>query len=401
MVDIELRGVSKRYWLAARPEAGAPRGLLHHLTNRLVPRREPFWALRDASFDVERGQTLGIIGPNGAGKSTLLKLLSAITAPTEGEIRLYGRLSALIEIGSGFHPELTGRENVFLSGAVLGMRRREIARKLDQIVEFAGVGSFIDTPVKWYSSGMYVRLGFSVAAHLDPQILLVDEVLAVGDEWFQQKCHQRIAELRQAGTTVLFISHDLATVERISDRAMLLRDGRIALDGHPLSVVAAYRRSVDAPALMAEALGTRVEIVRVDVGPGARDQEVRTGGSFNARVAFAAREPLPDVYIELGYYTHGGAVLHCQQTTAFTLPHLAVGRGPGVVEFDADELGLQPGAYTMVARVITADGDVLHAFAPHERLIVQPGRMVAGYFYMPHRARVIGAVRQSHAGSGR
>jgi ABC-type polysaccharide/polyol phosphate transport system ATPase subunit len=401
MVDIELCGVSKRYWLAAPREPGDRRGLLRSLVDRVAPRREPFWAVRDVSFDVERGQTLGLIGANGAGKSTLFKLLSAITAPTEGEIRLHGRLAALIEIGSGFHPELTGRENVFLSGAVLGMRRREIARKLDRIVEFAGVGAFIDSPVKWYSSGMYVRLGFSVAAHLNPQILLVDEVLAVGDEWFQQKCHQRIAELRRAGTTVLVISHDLATVERVCDRAMLVAGGRIALDGHPSRVVAAYRRSVDAPALVDNAMGRHVEIVRVEAGPGPRDQEIRTGGSFNARVAFAAREPLADVYVELSYYTHGGAVLHCQQTTAFALPHLAIGRGPGVVEFEADELGLQPGAYTLVARVITPDGQVLHAFEPNERLIVEPGRMVAGYFYMPHRARVIGAVRQPQAGSAR
>jgi ABC-type polysaccharide/polyol phosphate transport system ATPase subunit len=401
MVDIELRGVSKRYWLPARPASGAARGLLGRAIDRVAPRREPFWALRDASFDVARGQTLGIIGPNGAGKSTLLKLLSAITAPTEGEIRLHGRLAALIEIGSGFHPELSGRENVFLSGAVLGMRRREIARKLDQIVEFAGVGAFIDTPVKWYSSGMYVRLGFSVAAHLDPQILLVDEVLAVGDEWFQQKCHQRITELRSAGTTVLFISHDLSIVERVCDRAILLNGGRVTLDGHPSKVVTAYRRSVDAPALVGEALGQCIEIVRVEVGPGPRDQEVRTGGSFQARVAFAAREPLADVYVEVSYYTHGGAVLHCQQTTAFVLPHLAIGRGPGVVEFEVDELGLQPGAYTIVARVITAEGDLLHAFEPHERLIVEPGRTVAGYFYMPHRARVLGAVGQPQAGSAR
>ena len=166
-------------------------------------------------------------------------------------------------------------------------------------------------------------------------------------------------------------------------------------------MVAAYRRSVDAPAFVEEASGARMEIVRVGVGPGARDQEVRTGGSFKARVAFAAPEPLADVSVELGYYTHGGAVLHCQQTTVFTLPHLAIGCGPGVIEFDTDELGLQAGGYTIVARVMTALGDVLHAFEPHERLIVQPGRMVAGYFYMPHRARVIGAVRQSQAGSGR
>ena len=169
-----------------------------------------------------RGSSVGVIGRNGAGKSTLFKLLAGITAPTSGRIVLNGRLAALIEVGSGFHPELTGRENVFLSGAMLGMTRREIAGKLDRIVEFAGVRRFIDTPVKWYSSGMYVRLGFAIAAHLEPHILLVDEVLAVGDAEFQARCLQRIQELKAQGMTSLFISHDLTAIERLCDSAMLL-----------------------------------------------------------------------------------------------------------------------------------------------------------------------------------
>jgi lipopolysaccharide transport system ATP-binding protein len=171
MIDLSVRGVSKQY----RVRDGGVRAA------------RDFWALRGVSFDVQRGEALGVIGPNGAGKSTLLKLLAGITAPTAGEIVMRGRLSALIEVGSGFHPELTGRENVYLNGAILGMRRREIAAKFDRIIEFAGVGPFVDMPVKWYSSGMFVRLGFSIAAHLDPDILLVDEVLAVGDAMFQQQ----------------------------------------------------------------------------------------------------------------------------------------------------------------------------------------------------------------------
>src|SRR3954464_15218793 len=212
MTDLEVAGLAKRYWLR-QPRQG--------LWSRIRPSYQEFWALRGVSFTVQRGEALGIIGPNGAGKSTLLKLLSEITAPTSGEIRLHGRLSALIEVGSGFHPELTGRENVFLSGSILGMRRAEIAAKLDQIVDFAGVGDFIDAPVKWYSSGMYVRLGFSIAAHLEPQILIVDEVLAVGDAAFQQKCYDRIGALRTAGRTIVFISHDLWSVEHLCDRAIL------------------------------------------------------------------------------------------------------------------------------------------------------------------------------------
>src|SRR5918996_769029 len=241
MADLELLHVSKRYWVT--PPV-APAGRVAR--RRFFARREAFWALRDATFTVPRGQTVGIIGPNGAGKSTLLKLLSGITAPTEGEIRLHGRLAALIEVGSGFHPELTGRENVFLSGAILGMRRADIARSFDRIVEFAGVGDFIDMPVKWYSSGMYVRLGFAVAAHVEAQILLVDEVLAVGDEAFQQRCYRRIAELRDAGATVVFISHDLASVERLCPRVMLFRNGRVVFDGDSHTAVVEYRRSIGA-----------------------------------------------------------------------------------------------------------------------------------------------------------
>jgi lipopolysaccharide transport system ATP-binding protein len=237
-VDLEVLHVSKRY----RLRDPRPRGL----RSRLIPTYIDFWALRDVSFTVTRGEALGIIGANGAGKSTLLKLLSEITAPTAGEIRLYGRLAALIEVGSGFHPELTGRENVFLSGSILGMRRGEIRAKLPQIIEFAGIGDFIDAPVKWFSSGMYVRLGFAIAAHLDPQILLVDEALAVGDAQFQQRCYERIEALRAAGITIVFISHDLCSVERLCGRVLLMEHGAVAADGPAATIVAQYRNAVSA-----------------------------------------------------------------------------------------------------------------------------------------------------------
>jgi ABC-type polysaccharide/polyol phosphate transport system ATPase subunit len=196
MIDLRVNRVSKRYRIGQDEGPSGARGSLFRRLQKLKSRYQSFWALRGVSFEVERGETLGIIGPNGAGKSTILKLLSRITAPTEGEIMINGRLSALIEVGSGFHPELTGRENIYLSGSILGMHRREIARKLESIVDFAGVRSFVDTPVKRYSSGMYVRLGFSIAAHLQPDILLLDEVLAVGDAAFQTKCFKRISELK-------------------------------------------------------------------------------------------------------------------------------------------------------------------------------------------------------------
>jgi len=245
MIDLRFDRVSKRYRIQ---QEDADHPAQHSLVRKLQSlrrRREDFWAVRDVSFEVERGEALGIIGHNGAGKSTILKLLANITAPTSGEITINGRLSALIEVGSGFHPELSGRENVFLSGSILGMRRAEISAKLDSIVEFAGVRQFIDTPVKRYSSGMYVRLGFAIAAHLDPDILLLDEVLAVGDATFQAKCMQRIKELEAAGTTIVFISHDLTAVERVCDRVLLMNKGKIVANGMPRDVINDYKRLGD------------------------------------------------------------------------------------------------------------------------------------------------------------
>jgi ABC-type polysaccharide/polyol phosphate transport system ATPase subunit len=247
-LDVEFDHVSKRYLVAAPGSAPANGGGWLSLRRWRGAPRLPFWALRNVSFAVRRGETLGIVGANGAGKSTILKLLCGITTPTAGEIRLYGRVAALIEIGSGFHPELTGRENVFLSGTLLGMRRREIAAKLDAIVAFAGIDSFLDTPVKWYSSGMYVRLGFAVAAHLDAEILLVDEVLAVGDEAFQARCLARVEELRRRGATIILISHDLAAVEQVCGRVLLIERGCVALEGEPREVIRGYRERLIAAA---------------------------------------------------------------------------------------------------------------------------------------------------------
>jgi lipopolysaccharide transport system ATP-binding protein len=201
------------------------------------------WAVRDLSFEVYEGEALGLIGHNGAGKSTVLKILSRVTAPSEGQVRLRGRVATLLEVGTGFHWELTGRENIFLNGAILGMRRAEIAGKLDEIVEFAEVGKFIDTPVKRYSSGMFLRLGFAVAAHLEPDVLIVDEVLAVGDLAFQRKCLSRMESVAKEGRTVIFVSHNLAAVRTLCDRAIVLSGGRKLFEGPTESVVDQYIRS--------------------------------------------------------------------------------------------------------------------------------------------------------------
>jgi lipopolysaccharide transport system ATP-binding protein len=250
---IRIESLGKRYFRGSPGVRGAL--LAERMGNALrgvrrpaerAPAMEPFWALRNVSLEVAEGEAIGLMGPNGAGKSTLLKLMSRITPPTEGRIELHGRVATLLEVGTGFHPELTGRENVFLNGAILGLRRQDIARRFDEIVDFAGVEEFIDTPVKRYSSGMYVRLGFAVAAHLDAEIMFVDEVLAVGDAAYQRKCIQKIHDLTvEEGRTVVFVSHNLAWVDRLCDRALLIEHGEVRAEGPVASVTASYLNSVD------------------------------------------------------------------------------------------------------------------------------------------------------------
>jgi lipopolysaccharide transport system ATP-binding protein len=246
---LEVQELSKRYRIGQMQAAyGTLRDSVTRTAARLAGReqghtRQEIWALRDVSFTVREGEVLGVIGRNGAGKSTLLKVLTRITAPTSGRAVIRGRVGSLLEVGTGFNSELTGRENVFLNGSILGMKRREIQRKLDDIIEFSGIEKFMDTPVKRYSSGMYVRLAFSVAAHLEPEILLVDEVLAVGDAEFQQRCLGRMETFSGTGRTVLFVSHNMQTINQLCDRAIWIDGGRIVEDGDPSDVVTHYLRS--------------------------------------------------------------------------------------------------------------------------------------------------------------
>ena len=243
---VSIRGLSKSYVIAhnsLRPtdlrEAIVDR--LRHLKGNGRNRMETFWALKEIDLDIRQGEVVGIVGRNGAGKSTLLKILSRITWPTSGEIDIHGRVASLLEVGTGFHAELTGRENIFLNGSILGMARREIKQKFDEIVDFSGVEKFLDTPVKRYSSGMYVRLAFAVAAHLDPEILVVDEVLAVGDAHFQRKCLGKMQEITEGqGRTILFVSHNMASINQLCSRGILLRDGEIAFNGPASDAVQGY-----------------------------------------------------------------------------------------------------------------------------------------------------------------
>ena len=257
-IALSAEGLSKRYSINHEGDRGY-RTLRDELASafkrmwgddtRIPPSIEEFWAVRDITFKVNRGERVGIIGRNGAGKSTLLKMLSKIVEPTTGRIEIHGRLSSLLEVGTGFHPELTGKENIFLNGAILGMTRAETLRKFDEIVDFSGVERFIDTPVKHYSSGMYMRLAFAVAANLEPDILLIDEVLAVGDLAFQQKCLGKIESITNSGRTVLFVSHNLGSISSLCTSAILMEAGRIAAIGDVAEVVMKYyRNGVSSPA---------------------------------------------------------------------------------------------------------------------------------------------------------
>jgi lipopolysaccharide transport system ATP-binding protein len=394
--DLRCAGVGKRY----RVRETAPRRRLRHLLDR--PMRD-MWALRDVTFDVAPGEVLGIIGPNGAGKSTLLKLLSSITAPSEGEIRIRGRIAALIEVGSGFHPELTGLENVFLSGTILGMRRREIAERLDSIADFAGIGTYLDVPVKWYSSGMYVRLGFAVAAHLQTDILLVDEVLAVGDAEFQARCLRRIQELRDHGTTIVFISHDLGTVERMCHRAVLLRSGHISVDGPVRDVVTLYQRMVtqgETAALRPEGATDRsVEIAGLNVldASGRASGLARSGDPITIDVALCSREGLNNAVVQAMVYSYDEGTLLCECSTP--TDGMTLEAGAEIVRFEIDTLNLLPGVYTLGAIVRPADAQrAVDWWFGRTTLHVESGPHTRGEFYLPFRWSI---VRRSEVGAAR
>ncbi len=279
------------------------------------PRYEQFWALRDISFDVRPGEVIGIIGRNGAGKSTLLKILSRITKPSRGQVEMRGRVGSLLEVGTGFHPELTGRENISLYGAILGMRTHEIRSKFDEIVAFAGVERFLDTPVKRYSSGMYVRLAFAVAAHLEPEILLVDEVLAVGDQSFQKKCLGKMNSVARSGRTIFFVSHQLASVEALCRRVLVLENGKLALDDEPSKAFGFYLarlREQAAGCALADRTdrkgwgGARFAALRLYDAAGNIINELPCGGQLTVEVDIVASRPVETPHCEVIFYTAWG-----------------------------------------------------------------------------------------------
>ncbi|MCL5781984.1 MAG: ABC transporter ATP-binding protein [Patescibacteria group bacterium] len=282
-----------------------------------LEKKEEYWALRDISLNVNRGEVIGIIGANGAGKSTLLKILSQITPPTEGEIVIRGTIGSLLEVGTGFHPELTGRENIFLNGAILGMTRAEIAKKFDAIVEFAGISKFIDTPVKRYSSGMYVRLAFSVAAHMEPDILLVDEVLAVGDAEFQKKCLGKMEEVTEKnGRTIIFVSHNMGAIEQLCDRSILLKNGRILRSGPTREIVSFYMnndknlKSVIEYPQATSTKGVSIKKVSILDDHGNPSSNLSTTNEFSFEIEYEVFQETSGVMLNCIIYSEGEILLN-------------------------------------------------------------------------------------------
>jgi homopolymeric O-antigen transport system ATP-binding protein len=314
---------------------------------------EEFWALKDVSFEIKRGEMVGIIGRNGAGKSTLLKILSRITEPTEGRVTIEGRVASLLEVGTGFHGELTGRENIYLNGAILGMRRAEIRRKFDEIVAFAEIEKFLDTPVKRYSSGMYVRLAFAVAAHLEPEILVVDEVLAVGDAEFQKKCLGRMHSVASEGRTVIFVSHNMASIEELCERAVVMKTGRVEQDGPARTVISHYLR--DAPGRNAfefdgladregsgHAVITSVDLLSAD---GATSlSSLAFYQPFRVRIHYTANQPLEAPKFGLAILSQRGERLVLNENTEAGVKIDRI-QGHGYVDCLVRNPNLLPGEY--------------------------------------------------------
>jgi lipopolysaccharide transport system ATP-binding protein len=362
MNSIEIQSLSKRYQLGERQQTGQIREQLAQLIRRRASRKEQefVWALRDVSFDVSEGQVVGIIGRNGAGKSTLLKILSRITHPTSGSMRVHGRVASLLEVGTGFHEELTGRENIYLNGSILGMRRRDIGRHFDAIVEFSGLAPFIDTPIKRFSSGMRLRLGFAVAAHLDPDVLIVDEVLAVGDAGFQKKCITAMEGLRSGGRTVLFVSHNMAAVENLCSRGLWIDGGKLRLDGNAKEVIKAYLASyaaeessgqelqVESRTGSGEVRFTQVELLSLE---GDASSMIQSGDGLVIRMHYKAADRFVHPQFTVRLCTSMGTLITETSNALYGVTIPSIGPGDGHVDVEIDSLNLIPGRYPLMFSV--------------------------------------------------
>lgn len=350
-------------------------------SRREARRREvDFWALRDVSLGIRQGEVVGIIGRNGAGKSTLLKLLSRITVPTEGCFRINGRTSSLLEVGTGFHQELTGRENIFLNGAILGMTHAEIARKFDQIVDFSEIEGFLDTPVKRYSSGMSIRLAFAVAAHLEPEVLIVDEVLAVGDAAFQKKCLGKMENFAQSGRTVLFVSHNMDAVQTLCQRAILFDGGRIQADGSVQCVVEDYlsRFSIGSGQPLRGAHGLAIEKVVLRNDGSKETRQFCPGEDLIVEIAFDAQECLEKPYFTLAVQSKKGNCFTANMMLDGHRPRLL--KGKGVISCRFKSIPLLPQRYTVQLTIKANNGrDILMDYVDIGSFVVKADLVDYGY----------------------
>lgn len=396
---IELDHVSKKFSL----QRERPRSFLELVTGGWKRRpREQVWALKDVSFSVSAGETVGVIGDNGAGKSTLLKLVTKVVDPSSGQIHVKGRVAALLELGAGFHPDLTGRENVFLNASLLGIRRQEMQKKFDSVVAFSELDKYIDVPVKHYSSGMYMRLAFSVAIHVEPDILLVDEVLAVGDQGFQAKCLQRVRELQRQGVTILFVSHDLTTVSDLCSRVVWLEYGQMQIEGSTPQVLEAYRESIAAhgqPARSQRAAGPadvpgarwgsgEAEITSVEFldGQGQPRHVFRTNERMVVRMHHCAHQRIPSPQVGLAIYHVSTGTHLCGPNSVFAGYDIPYIEGKGYVDYVMPALPFLAGDYYVSAVIYDHAG--IHSFDHwHKcaRFTVRPGGVTEKYglVYVP------------------
>lgn len=366
---ITIENLSKRYTIGHRRAQGegmrhavesAMRAPLAWLRSRRQEKlkQADFWALKDVSFRIKQGEVVGIIGRNGAGKSTLLKILSRITVPTEGRIRIDGRVASLLEVGTGFHQELTGRENIFLNGAILGMTRAEMIRKFDEIVDFSEIEEFLDTPVKRYSSGMYVRLAFAVAAHLEPEILIVDEVLAVGDAAFQRKCLGKMGTFAQSGRTVLFVSHNMEAVRSLCQRSVWLKDGRLYRDGKSDEIIETYFNSISNDVSFSctnPEYGLTIQKIVLKNDQGNEKSQFRPGEDLIVEISYDAQKRLEQPYVVLGVQGINGSLFTANMLLDGQRPEALVGSGKLACRFKS--LPLFPQRYSVKMSVRTRNGN--------------------------------------------
>ncbi len=365
---ITFSHVSKHFRIGSHHDSlrDAIPALLKRLTHRnghATP-AEVFWALKDVSFEVKKGETLGIVGPNGAGKSTILKLLSRISRQTKGTLKVRGRMAALIELGGGFHPDLTGSENIYLQGTMLGFSRRQVKQLYDSIVAFSELEQFLETPVKRYSSGMIVRLGFAIAAHIQPEVLLIDEVLAVGDLSFQQKCYRRIRELKVQGTTMIFISHDLEVVQKLCDRIILMQRGQIVREGPPAQMIGQYRDEV-----LSNTLKASTEPLEEQDGPvsitslslhdaqGQPVETLKTGDALRVEVSVRAKRPIHHPVFRVAIERLDDLLCHAAFSKHSGLAMEEI-NGEATITLDYPAVNLLPNLYQVTVELFDQDSSI-------------------------------------------